>query len=65
MNVPLTSFVENPQRLPDANLLGDIYFEANFGLIDIDWETGNVKLQLKNAESESVRQINVELENIN
>ena len=65
MNVPLTSFVENPQRLPDANLLGDIYFEANFGLIDIDWETGNVKLQLKNAESESVRQINVKLENIN
>ena len=61
MNVPLTSFVKNPQQTPGIHRLGDIYFEENFGLIDIDWETGNITMQLRDKDNESVRKVNVNL----
>ena len=65
MNVPLTSFVKNPQRMPDGHLLGDIYFGANFGLIDIDWEASSVKLQIRDTHGATVNKITVKIENFN
>ncbi len=64
LNVPLTSFVKNPQRMPDTKLLGDVYYEANFGLIDIDWEKGAIILQLRDKKNAVVRQLAVSLQSL-
>ena len=61
MNVPLTSFVKNPQQMPGVHRLGNIFFEANFGLIDIDWETGGIALQLRDKNNETIQEVNINL----
>ena len=65
MNVPLTSFVENPKQVPGVHRVGDIYFEANFGLINIDWDSGQVTLQMRNENNQTVREQSIYISALN
>ena len=49
LNRPLTDMV-SPDRLfmePGPNRLGDMYFDVNYGVIDIDWEAGAVAVSIR------------------
>ena len=61
MNVPLSSFVKNPKQVAGVHRLGDTFFEANYGLIDIDWETGEISVQMRDKHSQSVRKHSINL----
>lgn len=39
---------------PDPNRLGDMYFDANYGLIDIDWANGAATVSIMSAAGEPV-----------
>ena len=55
LNRPLTSFVPNPGIEPGPYRIGDPYFLANYGLIDIDWDAGSVSLNIMDGNSETVQ----------
>ena len=46
----------NETRMEDGpNRLGDMYYEVNFGIIEIDWATETIDLQLKDQAGMTVR----------
>ena len=56
LNRPLTDMVP-PERLfmePGPNRLGDMYFEVNYGVIDIDWEEGAVAITIRDEAGKTV-----------
>ena len=61
LNVPLTSFVKNIQDEPGPNRMGKPFYQANYGLIEIDWESNTVNLSIKNDSSKTVRSKRVHL----
>ena len=65
MNLPLTSFVKNPMQVPGVYRLGDTYFESNYGMIDINWQSGDIELQLIGETGETVRRATINLSELN
>lgn len=61
LNVPLTVFVEDPPLEPDPYRLGDRYVQSNFGTIDIDWESGEVTLAIRDEKGGLLHAIDVNL----
>jgi alkaline phosphatase D len=49
-------------REPGPNRLGEVYGEANFGTIDIDWAARSVGLALRDLNANAVRRFDVELD---
>jgi len=54
LNVPLTSFVKNPVDEPGLHRLIKPYYESNYGLIDIDWDAGQLSMRLMNETSQTI-----------
>lgn len=54
LNVPLTSFVKNPVDEPGPHRLMNPYYESNYGLIDIDWDTGQLSMKLMDEASKLI-----------
>ena len=46
---------------PGPNRLGDMFYEANYGVVDIDWEAGRVALTIRDETGEAVRRALVDL----
>ena len=66
LNLPLTAIVP-PDRLfmePGPNRLGEMYMEANYGVIDINWDDGSVYVTIRGAEGETVLSEVVEMETL-
>jgi alkaline phosphatase D len=56
LNVPLSSFKTDIQLEPGPNRVGLPFYDANFAMIEIDWEQAKLELQIRNAQNEVVRQ---------
>ena len=54
LNVPLTSFVKNPVDEPGPHRLVNPYYESNYGLIDIDWDAGELSMKLMDESSQLI-----------
>ena len=54
LNVPLTSFVKNPVDEPGPHRLVNPYYESNYGLIDIDWDAGELSMKLMDETSQMI-----------
>ncbi|MBT6584714.1 MAG: alkaline phosphatase family protein [Gammaproteobacteria bacterium] len=54
LNVPLTSFVKNPVDEPGPHRLINPYYESNYGLIDIDWDAGELSMKLMDESSQLI-----------
>jgi alkaline phosphatase D len=54
LNVPLTSFVKNPVDEPGPHRLTNPYYKSNYGLMDIDWEAGELSMRLMNEGSQTI-----------
>lgn len=61
LNVPLSSFVPDLVDEPGPNRLTRPYYESNFGLIDIDWETGTIALRLMDENGHPVQELSLQL----
>ena len=64
LNLPLSAFVKDIQAEPDANRLGTPYYEANFGLIEIDWDGRMVALSVHDEAGATVRRVDVSLDEL-
>ena len=51
LNVPLTSFVKNPVDEPGPHRLIKPFYESNYGLIDINWDAGELSMKLMDEAS--------------
>jgi alkaline phosphatase D len=51
---PLPDFLRKPE--PDPQQLGPLVWESNFGLIQMDWKSGRVSLEIRNADNKVVLQ---------
>ncbi len=54
LNIPLTSFVKNPVDEPGPHRLTNPYYESNYGLIDIDWDAGQLSMKLMDEASQTI-----------
>lgn len=59
LNVPLSSFKTDIQLEPGPNRVGLPFYDANFAMIEIDWEQAKLELQIRNDHNEIVRQAQV------
>lgn len=53
LNLPASTWREQSGETwvePDPNRQGDIYYDANYGLIDIDWATKSVRVAIRSAD---------------
>ncbi len=54
LNIPLTSFVKNPVDEPGPHRRINPYYETNYGLIDIDWDAGQLSMKLMDETSQII-----------
>ncbi len=57
LNLPVSGFRspdEEPYMEPGPNRLGDMYQDANYGILEIDWEAGAVKVAIRSETGETV-----------
>ncbi|WP_425410707.1 alkaline phosphatase D family protein [Hyphococcus sp.] len=67
LNLPLRGFLppgEEPFMEPGPNRLGDMIFDANYGLIEIDWETGAVGVSIRGEDGATVLSESLSLGNL-
>ena len=62
LNLPLSALVKNPTAEPGPFRLGAPYFDANFGLVDIDWDKRMLTLRLMNDLGAEVRSKSVQFD---
>ncbi len=62
LNIPLSTWVDDPQPEPEPHRLGGVYFETNYGLIDINWDEREVLLQVNDATGNPVQQRVIEID---
>jgi alkaline phosphatase D len=58
LNLPVRGFLQPDQEFvneTDPNRMGDMYIDANYGLLEIDWETGTVTTTIRSETGEIVR----------
>ena len=46
---------------PGPNRLGDMFYDANYGLVEIDWPTKTVTISIRNEQGEAVRVVKTTL----
>ncbi|MFT7141164.1 MAG: alkaline phosphatase D, partial [Sulfitobacter sp.] len=61
LNLPLSDILDNIIDEPGELRIGDPYYDANFGLIDIDWVTRKLLLQVRDDRDRAVLSVNVDL----
>lgn len=57
LNLPARGFQrpgEEPYMEPGPNRLGDMIIDENYGVIDIDWDKGNISFMLKGADGAAI-----------
>ncbi len=64
LNVPLTSFVMNPIDEPGPHRLIKPYYESNYGLIDIDWDTGQLSMMLMDEASQLIAEQTIRIDSL-
>ncbi len=61
LNFPISDDAVAKWNEPDARRLGDLYFPANFGQIQVDWPAGEVLLELRDAHGAPARSLSLSL----
>ena len=61
LNLPLTSIISNIKVEPGPYRLGEPFFEANFGLIEIDWQARRLHAAIKDQTRQTVRSVSLSL----
>ncbi|MBT3427581.1 MAG: alkaline phosphatase family protein [Gammaproteobacteria bacterium] len=61
LNVPLSGFKTDIQTEPGPKRIGLPFYDANFALLEINWEHATLDLQIRNIANETVRQAQVKL----
>ena len=64
LNLPLSSFLSNIKTEPGPYRIGQPYYDANFGVIDIDWASRRLILQIRDESGRTVLAANVSLESL-
>ena len=68
LNLPVRGFLppgEEPFMEPGPNRLGDMFFDANYGVIDIDWAAGEVEVTIRNETGEAVQREKLDISSLN
>jgi len=55
LNIPLSSFVKNIETEPGPFRQGEPYYDENYGIIDVDWQSGEIFLQIHDQQGRVVR----------
>lgn len=61
LNIPLTTWVKNPVDEPGPHRLYRPYYESNYGLISINWDSGEIQLQILDEQSQEKQAVSVNL----
>lgn len=63
LNLPSARWREegDTYQEPGPNRLGDMYTQANYGVIEIDWEGGALTLSIRDGDGTAVREQTIEL----
>ncbi len=61
LNLPLSSFVSDIKIEPGPHRVGAPYYEANFGMIELDWNARRVILQVRDDQNRTVRATSISL----
>ena len=61
LNLPLTGWVDDPRDEPGPHRLSKPYYETNYGMILVDWDRDEVRLQLRDESSEVIAEQRVTL----
>lgn len=64
LNVPLSSFIKNIKTEPGPLRVGEPYYDANFGLIEIDWQSRRVIMQVRDEHGRPVQAANVKMSSL-
>lgn len=64
LNLPLSGLVKNIVIEPGDHRVGDPYYDANFGVIDIDWTTRKLLLQVRDERDRVVLASSVNLDDL-
>lgn len=64
LNLPLSNWVPDPVEEPGPNRLGGVYFESNFGLVDVDWEKNEIALRIIDTKGRPVQERIVSLDSL-
>ena len=64
LNFPISDDAVAKWHEPDARRLGELYFPANFGLIQIDWQAGEVALELRDSHGIRARSLSLSLDEL-
>ena len=62
LNLPLSSFVSDIKTEPGPRRLGAPYYEANFGMLEVDWDERRVILQVRDDQNRTVRATSLSLQ---
>jgi len=62
LNLPLTSIVSNIKVEPGPYRLGEPFYEANFGLIEIDWQARRLHAAIKDQARQTVKSVSLSLD---
>lgn len=64
LNLPLSDILDNIVVEPGKLRIGDPYYDANFGVIDIDWATRRLLLQVRDDRDRVVLGVSVDLDKL-
>ncbi len=64
LNLPLSNWVSNIIVEPGPNRIGEPYYDANFGVIEIDWQTRRILLQIMDDKGRVVLANNIKLDSL-
>lgn len=64
LNAPLSGFVKNIVTEPGEFRQGQPFYDANFGIIDIDWVGGQILLQVRDDKDRVVRAASVKFKDM-
>ncbi len=64
LNLPLSKWVSDIIVEPGPNRIGEPYYDANFGVIEIDWQRRRILLQIKDENGRVVLANNIKLDSL-
>ena len=66
LNLPLSAWLSDPSSHSEASVYrrGDMFIDANFGLVEIDWGARFVDLQIRDDANTTVRSLKVNIDDL-
>jgi alkaline phosphatase D len=61
LNLPLSSILSELSDEPGPYRLGKPFYDANYGMLEIDWPARRVLASIKNGEGDTVRSVEFKL----